>query len=91
MNETQKKPHLVCKTEVLDYHHYNGQDPAKPRPSTKVKAMLMLPDGFKSYVEFFLDGHHHFSTPLWNFGFRLGADYKNKLAVVPVAWSVAKD
>lgn len=87
--ETQvsKKPHLTVQIEVFDYKHFNGSDPAKPRPSTMVKGVMVLPDGFKSSIEFFLDGHHHFNQPLWNFGLRVGADWKNRLNVQPVAWA----
>lgn len=88
--QTQKKPHLVVKVEVFDYNHFNGQDPAKPRPSTKVKGVMTLPDGFRTSVEFFLDGHHHFQTPFWDFGLRVGADWKNRLALSVIAWQPSK-
>lgn len=84
--QTQKKPHLTVQIEVFDYRHFNGKDPASPRPSTMVKGVMTCPDGFRTSIEFFLDGHHHFQTPLWNFGLRIGADWKNRLAVQPVAW-----
>ncbi len=88
MEQTQKKPHIVVDIEVFDYNHFNGQDPAKPRPSTKVKGVMTMPDGIRTSVEFFLDGHHHFNSPFWKFGLRVGADYKNRLNVQPVSWSV---
>lgn len=90
MQTEQKKPHLVIKMEVFDYQHFNGNDPQKPRPSTRVKGVITLPDGMRSSVEFFLDGHHHFQTPFWDFGLRVGADWKNKLAVSVVGWAVSK-
>lgn len=91
MNEQEKKPHVVVQVEVFDYHHFNGKDPANPRPSTRVKGVMTLPDGFRSSVEFFVDGHAHFQTPFWNFGLRIGADYKNKLSVQIIGWSQVKD
>lgn len=91
MSEIQtKKPHILVKLEVFDYHHYNGQDPAKPRLSTKIKGVMTMPDGMRTSVEFFVDGHHHFQTPMWDFGLRIGADWKNRLAVTVVGWQPAK-
>lgn len=90
MQTEQKKAHLVVKMEVFDYQHFNGSDPQKPRPSTLVKGVMTMPDGMRSSVEFFLDGHHHFQTSFWDFGLRVGADWKNKLAVSVVGWQVAK-
>lgn len=90
MQTEQKKAHLVVKMEVFDYQLFNGSDPQKPRPSTRVKGVMTMPDGMRSSVEFFLDGHHHFQTPFWDFGLRVGADWKNKLAVSVVGWQVAK-
>lgn len=89
--DTQKKPHLVVKIEVFDYKHFNGSDPQKPRPSTMIKGVMTLPDGARTSVEFFLDGHHHFANvPLWDFGLRIGADWKNRLAVQVIAWQPSK-
>lgn len=91
MQAEPKKPHLVVKVEVFDYQHFNGADPQKPRPSTKVKGVMTMTDGARTSVEFFLDGHHHFSSvPVWDFGMRVGADWKNRLAVSVVAWQPAK-
>jgi len=90
MQAEQKKAHLAVKMEIFDYHHFNGSDPQKPRPSTRVKGVMTLPDGMRSSVEFFLDGHHHFTTPFWDFGLRIGADWKNKLSVSVVGWQQSK-
>ena len=91
MQAEPKKSHLLVKVEVFDYQHFNGSDPQKPRPSTKVKGVMTMPDGARTSVEFFLDGHHHFSgVPVWEFGMRVGADWKNRLAVSVVAWQPAK-
>lgn len=86
MNQNVKKAHLFVVMEVFDYRHFNGKDPQKPRPSTMVKGVMQMPDGFKSSVEFFIDEHHHFNTPMWKVGLRIGADWKNRLHVDPVSW-----
>lgn len=85
-----KKPHVVVMVEVFDYHHFNGRDPQKPRPSTRIKGVMTLPDGGRTSIEFFVDGHHHFMTPFWNFGIRVGADYKNNLRAEIIGWSENK-
>lgn len=89
-NTQNKKPHVVVQVEVFDYHHFNGSDPQKPRPSTRVKGVMTLPDGFRTSVEFFVDGHAHFNSPFWNFGLRIGANWKNRLDLQIVGWSEAK-
>lgn len=89
-NHSSKKPHLVVRFEVFDYQHFNGADPARPRASTKVKGVMTMPDGIRNFCDVWLDGHHHFNVPNWEFGLRIGADYKNRLAVSVIAWQPAQ-
>lgn len=89
-NQSAKKPHIVVKFEVFDYSHFNGNDPQRPRPSTRVKGVMTMPDGFRTSCELWIDGHQHFNVPMWDFGLRIGANYKNRLEVTVVAFQPSK-
>lgn len=87
-NQEQLKPHLRIKVEVLDYKPFTN-DQTK-RASTMVKSVMTFPDGKRSAVEFWLDGHQHFNGPDWIAEIRIGADYKNRfearvIRLVPVS------
>lgn len=85
--ETQNaKPHMSVKFEVFDYRHFPGSNPQKPRPSTKISGTILLPDGGKTYAEFFLDGTHHMQAGIYTLGLRIGADYQKRLSVGVVAF-----
>lgn len=90
-NQQAAKPHLALKAEIIDYRHFPGSNPAKPRPSTKIMALLMLPDGAKTYGEFFMDGTHHLQPGLYNLGLRVGADYNKRLSVSVVSFAPSSD
>lgn len=70
------KPHVRLNVEVLDYRHFT-RDETK-RQSTRVSSVMTFPDGKRSAVEFWLDGHQHFTGSQWVAEIRLGADYKNR-------------
>lgn len=76
-NQDQVKPHLRVKVEVLDYRHFTKPDDSK-RQSTRISSVMTFPDGKRSAVEFWLDGHQHFTGADWIAEIRLGADYKGR-------------
>lgn len=77
-NQTEVKAHLRAKVDLLDYRHFTGSD-EKRRQSTQCKTVMTFPDGKRSSVEFWLDGHQHFAGSDWIAELRIGADYKGRL------------
>lgn len=75
-NQELLKPHLRVKVEVLDYRAFTN-DTTK-RASTRVSSVMTFPDGKRSAVEFWLDGHQNFNGPDWMAEIRLGADFKGR-------------
>lgn len=77
-NQQQElKAHLRVKVELLDHQHFTSKDERK-RQSTQCKTVMTLPDGKRSAVEFWLDGHQHFAGSDWVADIRVGADYKGR-------------
>lgn len=85
-NTQQRQPHMLVECEVMDYRHFSGKG-ENPRASTLVKGLMTFSDGFRSSVEFFVDGHHHFNQPFWKIGLRLGADWKYRLGVQVISFT----
>lgn len=75
-NTNELKPHLRVKVEVLDYRPFTNEQ--SKRASTRVSSVMTFPDGKRSAVEFWLDGHQNFNGPDWMAEIRLGADFKGR-------------